>query len=117
MKCKDHSDGCDESARRFDVKTVQDQPICDYMRYYDKILSYHQRQVAFCVNAPPISGPTTDATAKVAESELVIAGLIRGLQDREIMMKQPAKTPAQPAPVTARPAMNALLFGANASYR
>jgi hypothetical protein len=69
------------------------------------------------VNAPPINGPTTEATAKVAESVLVIAGLILGLEDREMMMKQPAKTPAQPVPVTARPAMKALLFGASASYR
>lgn len=61
--------------------------------------------------------PYPDVTAKVAESELVIAGLILGLQDREMMMKQPKKTPAQPASVTARPAMNALLFGANPSYR
>lgn len=76
--------------------------------------SYHQRQVTFCVNAPPINGPTTEATAKVADSELVIAGLIRGLEDREMMIKHPARVPAQPVPVTARPAMKALLFGASA---
>jgi hypothetical protein len=76
---------------------------------------YHQRQVTFCVNAPPIKGPTTEATAKVAESELVIAGLTRGLEHREIMMKHPEKVPAQPVPVTARPAIKASLFGASAS--
>jgi hypothetical protein len=52
----------------------------------------------------------------VAERELVIAGLIRGLEDREMMMKQPANTLAQPVPVTARPAMKALLFGASAWF-
>jgi hypothetical protein len=78
--------------------------------------SYHQRQVTFCVNAPPIKGPTTEAIAKVAESELVIAGLSRGREQREIIMKQPEKVPAQPVPVTARPAMKALLFGASALF-
>jgi hypothetical protein len=45
-----------------------------------------------------------------------MAGLILGLEDREMMMKQPAKTPAQPVPVTARPAIKALLFGASAFH-
>lgn len=85
-----------------------------YIRYSE--FSYHHRQVKFWVNAPPINGPTTDAIAKVAEIELVMAGLIRGLEDSEMMIKQPAKTPAQPVPVTARPAMKALLFGASATH-
>ena len=74
-------------------------------------------QVTFCVNEPPIKGPTTEVTANVAESELVIAGRIRGLEGREMTMKHPAKILAQPVPVTARPAMKALILGASASAK
>lgn len=66
------------------------------------------------MNAPPTRGPTTEATAKVAESELVMAGRTRGRDDKEMMMKHPEKTPAQPAPVTARPAIKVPLLGASA---
>ena len=68
----------------------------------------------FWVNAPPINGATTEATAYVADSELIIAGLSLGLEDNAITMKQPAKVPAHPSPAITRPAMKAGLFGANA---
>lgn len=77
-------------------------------------MTYHQRQLTFCVNVPPINGPETEATAKVPKSELIIAGLSRGLEHSEMITKHPTKVSAQPALVTARPAMKALLFGANA---
>lgn len=67
------------------------------------------------VKAPPTSGPTTAASAKVADSELVMAGLRRGRAERAMMMKQPANVPAMPTPVMARPAMKASLFGASAN--
>jgi hypothetical protein len=66
------------------------------------------------VNAPPIGGPTTDASAYVAERTLVAAGLYLGRTQKFITTKQPAKVPAAPAPVIARPAIKVLLFGAAA---
>jgi hypothetical protein len=81
----------------------------------ERCFTYHHLQETLSVKTPPISGPTTEASAKVAESELVIAGRIFGLDENEITIKHPAKVPAQPAPVIARPAMNALLFGETAT--
>jgi len=79
-----------------------------------KMLTYHQRQLTFCVKAPPIRGPTTPETAKVALNALVMAGRVFGRVEKANIMKLPANVPAQPAPVMARPAMNAGLLGAMA---
>jgi hypothetical protein len=63
------------------------------------------------VNAPPIKGPTTEASANVADNMLVAAGRYFGRTQKLMMIKQPAKVPAHPAPVMARPTMKVLLFG------
>jgi hypothetical protein len=59
----------------------------------------------------------TEASANVADSELVIAGRSFGRELCAMMMKQPAKVPAQPTPVIARPAMKASLLGAVAHIK
>ncbi len=44
------------------------------MRSIVKALTYHQRQLALSVKAPPISGPTTDAIAYAEPMRPVKAG-------------------------------------------
>ena len=64
-----------------------------------------------------MSGPATEAKANVADSTLVMAGRVRGRDVNAMTIKHPAKVPAHPVPVMARPAMNVLLFGDRACGR
>ena len=111
---EDDRRGGDTAKGEVDVEAI----VTTYQRFrccceeYCEALTYHQRQLTFWVNAPPMSGPTTEETAKVALKALVMAGRDFGRVEKARMMKLPANVPAHPAPVMARPAMNAGLLGA-----
>lgn len=82
-----------------------------------RLIKKHHRQVTCCVKAPPKTGPTILAIAKV---ELIvpvqIARLWRGIIVVNIT-NPPAKTPEAPKPVTTLPAIRALDVGAKAQTK
>lgn len=64
------------------------------------------------MKAPPISGPQTEAMPYILPSSAAYLARFSTGTDRVIMMKLPAKIPADPTPAMARPMIKAVEFGA-----
>ena len=64
------------------------------------------------MNTPPIRGPATEATPKIAPRNPVHIGRFRSGTLCMIMTIAPEKTPADPSPAIARPRMKAVELGA-----
>lgn len=74
--------------------------------------SYHQRHVTLSAKAPPIRGPITEAMAYAEPKRPVKAGRFFSGAEIPIIIYDPAKDPATPKPVMARPTINVVLFRA-----
>ena len=77
-----------------------------------RLMKKHHRQVALSLKTPPTSGPTTDATPYMLPSNAEYFGRLTGGTLKAIMMKLPAKIPAEPRPEIARPTMRVIELGA-----
>lgn len=72
----------------------------------------HHRQDTFVVKTPPIRGPATEATPKIAPRNPVHIGRFCSGTLCMIITIAPEETPADPSPAMARPRMKAVEFGA-----
>lgn len=63
------------------------------------------------MKAPPISGPQTDATPYILPRRAVYFPRLRNGTLKAMMIKLPAKIPAEPSPEIALPTIEAVEFG------
>ena len=78
----------------------------------DGIKNIHHRHVTLDENAPPRSGPTTEAIPYAEPTSPVTRGLCFGLAAKAMIVYAPDPTPAPPSPAIARPTMSAVDVGA-----
>lgn len=63
------------------------------------------------MNAPPMSGPHTDAIPYILPKNAPYFALFTSGTEHAIMMKLPENIPADPRPAIARPMIKAVEFG------
>lgn len=77
----------------------------------------HHRHVAYCVNAPPITGARIRPMAKQLLHMPRSTGFDFSGDTVRTITKPPLATPDAPIPAMARPAIKVLLFGAKPHTR
>lgn len=82
-----------------------------------RLTQKHHRQVAYCVNAPPMTGARIRPMAKQLLHIPSSTGFDFSGDTVRTITKPPLATPDAPIPAIARPAMKVLLFGAKPHTR
>jgi hypothetical protein len=82
-----------------------------------RLTQKHHRQVAFSVNAPPMTGASIRPMAKQLLHMPSSSGFDFSGETVRTITKPPLATPDAPIPAIARPTMKVLLFGAKPQTR